>query len=146
MPHSELITYSPQAPPINILSTRRKLPSASTSQHFVIEICRPTVSTEGSWQGSLTLSRAAVGFSPVGPEKPVSIGPDDSQDELPRFYYKGNQHFWKDHPDVICKHFSISLHKPSFWTGKQFYSHSDNENLTRRVSQNSPGQEFLDSS
>lgn len=92
-----------------------------------------------------------MGFSPVGPERPVSIGPDDSRDELPGFHDKGTQHFWKDLPDVICKHFLISLHKPSFGTGKQFYSHSDNENLTwKRVSQNSPGQdvntEFLDSS
>lgn len=38
IPHLEFIIYSPQAPPINILLTQRKLPSAGASQGFLIEI------------------------------------------------------------------------------------------------------------
>lgn len=38
VPHLEFFIYSPQAPPINILLTQRKLPSAGASQGFLIEI------------------------------------------------------------------------------------------------------------
>lgn len=52
------------------------------------------------------------GFSPVDADQPLSTGPDDLSDELP----KGTQHFYKD--NMICKHILINLHKPSVGAGK----------------------------
>lgn len=59
-----------------------------------------------------------MGLSPVDTERPLSAWPVDSSDELPRLYYKGTQHFYKDLSDKICQRILINLHKPSFGTGK----------------------------